>query len=115
MKGTALIYRPGTPEPEEKELTAHTGLLELLQGAVGGYLEAVPGFLSIPYHGVRQACVAFCNEDGKREPLPLNATATELWHQALAPPGLRRGGGLTDWLVGPVVVVLGDREFMEEL
>ena len=58
--------------------------------------------------------MAFCDEDGKgRRNLPLNRMATFAWDAAM-----RRDHGCgcaPDYLVGNVVVVFGDREFMEAL
>lgn len=115
MKGTALIYRPAAVEPEIRELSAPPSL-ELLQGAVGGYIEAVPHWDRVNFEDAMHRCVAFCNEDGKGMGLPLNIPATQLWHAALPPPGLiGRDGQMADVLVGAVIVVFGDAEFMEEL
>lgn len=115
MNGTALIYRPGLNWPEVRELTEEPGL-DFWQEAVGGLIEAVPSFDTIQYQGEKRHCVAFCNEEGKLIGLPANRHATRLWHQALPPPGLITPHlGLADVLVGPVVVVFGDREFMEAL
>jgi hypothetical protein len=79
--------------------------LEDLQGGVGGYIELVPYFTK--YKG--RPCVAFCDEDGKRKGLPVNQRATSLWHALVA---ALRG---RDVLVGPIVIITGDRELMEEL
>jgi hypothetical protein len=63
--------------------------------------------------------VAFCDEDGKKKGLPVNKTATYLWETALRlvkHPGLMTyDGQVYDYLVGSIVVVSGDKEFMEEL
>jgi hypothetical protein len=73
--------------------------------ALDGYLELVPRFVRYQGH----ACVAFCDEDGKRKGLPPNAIATELWRLQVAVRNF------SDFLVGPVVIVYGPPEFMKAL
>lgn len=106
MNGTMLIFRPGE-DLEVRTLDA-TPEIETLHELVGGYIEAVPGFDRVAHAGTEQRCVAFCNEEGKLNGLPPNTVATVLWRIALGRPQ-------SDWLVGPVVVLYGDREFMEDL
>lgn len=114
MKGTGLVYKPGVAEPSVVEFAAPP-TLEFLQGAVGGYIEQVPQFDNIRLGERIERCVAFCNETGKLDGLPFNAAATEAWEQAL-PTGLRdKAGQWLDFLVGPIIVVAGDAEFMAEL
>lgn len=111
MRGTLLIY-----SPDDALVVREVGepKLELLKEAIGGgYLEVVPHWTSIEHGGKRHRCVAFCDEDGKRLPQPVNRMATFAWDAAL-----RRDCGCgcaPDYLVGNVVVVFGDREFMEAL
>lgn len=82
----------------ETDITAPPSL-ETLQEIVGGYIEAVPYFNS--YGG--EPCVAFCNEEGKLDGLPVNEVATAAWGEVLA-----KHGGLFDLLVGDIVIVTGD-------
>lgn len=74
--------------------------LNVLQAAVGGYIEIVPGFDVYEFEGEWRPCVAYCNEDGKIIGLPKNDTATALWL------------GSHDVLVGDVVILVGDDEFL---
>jgi hypothetical protein len=123
MKGKAIIYRPGAAMPEETFLAVRPPL-GFLNKAVGGYIEAVPGFNSICQDGRAVPCVAFCNEEGKLQGLPFNNSATALWDRALRrivgdDGGLMYPNGLSgdegrpaDVLVGPVIVLIGDDEFM---
>lgn len=67
-------------------------LLTALQQTVGGYVEAVSG----------DDWVAFLNEDGKNEGLPINRTATLLLN------ALKPGFAEHDFAVG-TMVVLGRR------
>jgi hypothetical protein len=140
MKGTALIFRPGNPMPEVTELDA-TPKLEFMKAAVGGWIEAISAFGTFdPGDLTREAqavipgmkpgeilpCAAFCNEEGKLQGQLANTEPTRLWDRALRrvvedgkrqfPNGLfRPDGTLTDYLVGPVLVLIGDDDFMEEL
>lgn len=115
MRGTALLFKPGEPEPEIFRF-ASPPTLEFLQEAVGGYIEAVPHFDQIRHGEVIERCIVYCNENGKLDGLPFNAAATEAWDQAIPPSLSLRSpdGGWKDYLVGPVLVLFGDRQFMAE-
>lgn len=116
MRGTLLIFRPGKMAPDVKEIDfAPLSELDRLQvlkdGIGGGYIEAVPYFLTIEHAGELHRCIAFCDEDGKRKQLDHNIAANEHWRRAM-----RRAAGCSpdpDYLVGDVAVVFGDAEFME--
>lgn len=121
MEGTALIYRP----EQAPELTkfANAPPLAFLQEAVGGYIEHVPLFDTIEIDEKVVACRVYCNEEGKLNRLPTNRIATMLWNAALMrlrddngkvvyPTGLFTQKGITDRLVGTVIVLYGDDEFM---
>jgi hypothetical protein len=108
-----LVYEPTDCHP--RSLTAD-GLPAdaMLRQAVGGEIEDVPCFNSISYEGVVHRCVAFCNDRGGEQGLPLNAWATALWHSALRRHGYERGlrredGTVADRLVGNVVVVFEEK------
>jgi len=104
MKGTAYIYKvDGTIEKVDLDKPPE---LELLKKAVGGYIELVPGLNKIK----RTPCVAFCNEEGKLQGLPLNIKATELWANSGAFKHI-----LSDVLCGDVIVITGDEELMRSL
>jgi hypothetical protein len=102
MKGALTIIPVGTAAVTRKELTA-APRLEDLQSGVGGDIETVPHFNR--YQG--EPCVAFCNEAGKLDGLPVNHRATAHWY-AIA-------GRVADVLVGPVVIVTGDKQLMRKL
>src|SRR3954464_10703617 len=76
--------------------------IDVLQGAVGGYIESVPHFDSVRIMGTRRQCVVFCHEEGKLLGLPFNPEATRLWFEAA--PHMEG----QDVLVGPIVVLWGD-------
>lgn len=127
MIGTALIYGIDV-EVQITDLDAMPDLKFLRDAIDGGYIELVPYFNTIADElGVIQPCVVFCDEDGKRKNLPLNSEATKLWDLALrrltdkdgnplTPSGLINPDGSTaDVLVGPVIVLTGDAEFMDSM
>lgn len=104
MKGKATIYNVDRTI-FVVELSAPP-TLDFLQSTVGGYIEAVPLFEATPQGN---PCVAFCNEEGKLNGMPLNVEATTEWYR-LVPKA--RG---IDHLVGPIVVIEGDEELMRSL
>jgi hypothetical protein len=119
MRGTIIIIDPTLDGPRAITLDHAATLDELKEVIGGGWLEAVPGFTTLPWAGIVMDCVAFCDEEGKLKNLPHNQIATDLWEQSLR----RKGATLADhplrqhadYLVGTIAVVFGDREFMEEL
>jgi hypothetical protein len=98
---TTIIRVDGSAKHEE-----HTSMpgLEFWQKAVGGHIEMVPYWRKA--HG--EECVVFCNEEGKMNGLPVNTVATEMWKRASKNP-------VDDYLVGDIVMVTGDAEFMAAL
>jgi hypothetical protein len=80
--------------------------LSELQAGVGGFIETVPNLTTYRHEGKRVACFAFCNEEGKLNSLPLNERATAIWQSQFR---------TSDVLVGPVVIVFGDQEFMDNV
>jgi hypothetical protein len=102
MKGRMFIIKTNGDISMQELVEAPT--LDVLQKGVGGYIEKVPMFDT--WDG--KTCVCFCNEEGKLNSLPLNQVATNAWfHQNL--------GAISDVLVGDVVILTGDTEFMESL
>lgn len=110
MRGLLTII-PVSGAVSSKEQAGPPALEDLQGGIGGGYIELVPGFNR--YQG--KPCVAFCDEDGKRKRLPVNMRATELWYKSVGGPVFDTYDGPQDILVGPIVIVTGDRELMEEL
>jgi hypothetical protein len=95
IKSSGLtVFQPFTEKPT----------LEEFQAIVGGNIELIPGFVTLG----GAVCIAYCNEEGKLNKLPFNATATALWDEAT-------GGAFDDILVGDVVVITGDEELMEAM
>lgn len=113
MPGTLIIIptaRDMTAKPLSGDPTEV--LMEIKQAIGGGYLEVVPGFVTIEHAGEQRRCVAFCDEDGKRKQLPFNSVANVLWVRAVERRGIRLRG---DYLVGSIAVVYGDDKFMSSL
>lgn len=103
MKATVYIYKTdGIKEVKEYNKIIP---LEDLRSAVGGSIETVPYWTT--HEG--KPCVAFCNEEGKLRELPLNGMATIQWYTDT--PSMRG----RDVLVGDVIVIMGDKEFMRDL
>lgn len=106
MKGKLYVMRPdGTGLVEE---LFSVPVLEDLQIYVGGYIEVVPFFHCF----LDRDCVAFCNEEGKNRGLPMNTTATQLWHDSVQ---FRYNRIINDVLFGCVVIIVGDRELLDAL
>lgn len=80
-----------------------------LQRAVGGPIEIMPLFNRVQLSDREiVSVIAYCNEEGKLERLPINAEATILWRRSLQMQGLV----LEDVAVGDVVILMGTPEFM---
>lgn len=116
MKGTLLKIPANDSEifsrlnlkrpPEYTELTAVIG---------GGYLEIVPYFKDIITEGVLVPCVAMCDEEGKLKRFSINTRANIMWQASLTRQYGPRRSNIRDVLVGDVLVIFGDPEFMESL
>jgi Domain of unknown function (DUF3846) len=114
MRATVVEIVPGRPVTE-RVITEKLTLSDLRK-FVGGDVEAVPFFRSIALGLEVVKCVAFCDEDGKMKNLEMNTLATNLWREAaMRLPGVKRQFRQEDFLVGPVIVVAGDDDFMATL
>lgn len=121
MTGKMRVFKPGQLFATVFEFDRALELRDIT-AAVGGYLETVPYFHTIPDPDVDSEavkCIAFCDEEGKLKGLPLNRVATMLWSHSLAAANLDQQVGprspMADVLVGPIAVVSGDDEFMAAL
>lgn len=101
MKGVMITIKPDGSKSEKAFDRPPT--LEELQKEVGGYLEVIPHFHTYQ----KRRCVAYCDEEGKMKGKPVNARATLDW------AGASPVNSLGDVLVGNVVVLMGDKEFMD--
>jgi hypothetical protein len=128
MQGKVYIFHPSTPDGvAETHILKKTPDLEYLRGAVGGHIEMVPYFSTYNTGTEIVGCVVFCNEEGKLHNLPVNIEATRQWDRALRrivrgdrrlyPTGIfdPKTGDPSDVLVGSIIVVTGDNEFMGDL
>ena len=113
MKGELRVIHVGGDETIQ-DLTAPP-TLDVLQAAVGGYIEEIPYFNSVKWRGEKtiQRCVAFGNEEGKLRKLKFNWRATDLWDAAFQRATRVRPD--PDFLVGDIAIVSGDQEFMRAL
>lgn len=104
-----LLIRPTDAHPQRRQLDGPVSLALALALMIEGTPEEVPGFTSISQQGLLRKCTAYSAENAKKNGLPVNSTATALWHVALKRQGLERGlrredGSVADWLAGNVVV-----------
>jgi hypothetical protein len=91
--------------------------VRLLREAVGGDLELVPYFDTLPERP-EQPCQVYCNDEGKLQGFRPNSVATRGWATVLIRDGhidsletlLQR-----DYLAGPIAIVWGDPEFMNNM
>jgi hypothetical protein len=109
MKGEGFLFKPGFSEPDRIAFDGPPMLDEMTKAIGGGYIETVPHFNRLP-DGRR--CVAFCDEEGKNNGLPLNEAATAIWYALVI---AYFGRQPDDHLVGPVLCLTGDADFMESL
>lgn len=119
MKGEGRVYIPGIATPTVLTFNKRPEL-KVLQNAVGGFIELIPNFSTIEINGKVVDCRAFCNEEGKLTDNPqLNNKATVLWDLSLRRANHRgligRDGHPIDVLVGSIIVITGDKEFLDNL
>jgi hypothetical protein len=120
MHGRMLIYKANFDAeldiPVSQEYDTEIPLDDL-QAGVGGSIEAVPYWDSFEIDGQTYRAVVWCNEEGKLEGLPRNTCMTGMWDKVLAEKNMSRfrDGAELDYLVGSIVVTLGDDEFMDNL
>ena len=98
-----MVIIPVEGEIIFKEITVLPEYDELKAALKGGLLEIVPRFNSYKM----KPCVAFCDEEGKLKQLPVNTRATAMWYVLV--------GINPDFLVGPIVIVAGEKEFLAEM
>lgn len=108
MRGRILVYDPGSTLPD-MHVVGKPPTLEFLRNTVGGTFKTIYAFTT--YQG--RPCVAVCNTNVNRQPLRVNAEATRLWREALKVRGIPPRLKSKD-LIGTVVVITGDAEFMKE-
>lgn len=112
MKGQAIVIKPGETIDQADRFAFEAEVdLKFLQSAVGGPIEAVPHWYKVDLEDGQpmRNCVVFCNEEGKLKGLAINQCATGMWWRDATEPVE------SDWLAGPIVILVGDAEFLEAL
>lgn len=122
MEGACIIFHPWASQGVlETHIFKKPPDLDYIKGVIGGWLEYVSGFNTIEIEDDVFHCVAYCNEEGKLQGQDINVAATHAWDKALRrgdmhPNGiLGSDGNPIDVLVGSVIVLFGDEEFMAAL
>ena len=100
MIGQAIVIRADASAPQKLSFDRmdERSFAAWLNQCVGGYFETVGGV----ERALGLRAVAFANEDGMRLELPPNVLATSMLHQH-------------QMLLGTIVIVYGDDEFMDAL
>src|SRR5215831_16855433 len=108
MTGQVIVIPAEGSQPIRTRETDTPPTLQELQDIVDGHIEPVPHWSN--WQG--QPCVVWCNEDGKRDNLPVNVRATVAWAESLhiSPADLAR----QDVLVGDIVLVVNLPDEEEE-
>lgn len=101
MEGHSLLIRPTGGASYDTHDRPEDG--ESIAERIGGSFQLIPGFDT--YQGRR--CLAYCHEEGKLLRLPYNPEAQRLWHAASP-------NAMFDVLVGNVLIIWGDEQFMGE-
>jgi hypothetical protein len=83
-----------------------TPRLDVLQKAVGGYIEEIPLWPMVEINGRMVDCVAFANEDGRMLKLGVNEVASNMW---------RKVHPSSYVLLGDVAIVYGHKNFLKGL
>jgi len=100
-----IVIKPDVKDWEIQVLISIPKLDVLKTGLDGGLLEVVPRFNNF----MGRDCVVFCDEEGKLKGLKHNNVAHWLWEQSY-------GRSITnDYLVGPIVIIVGSSSFLAQL
>ena len=117
MKGKMITIPADQSVEVGEESFATPPNLKALQTAVGGWIEAVPDWVTFMRRSGPVSCVVYCKEEGKLLELVENPRATALWNRALLrirTEEFPRGYTTGDVLCGDVIVIIGDMEFMRQ-
>lgn len=104
-KNYMFIIKPGITDWQVEELSEVPRLDKLKAGLDGGMLEIVPHFNKF----MSRKCIVFVDEEGKLKGLPRNDIAHLLWEKSYGGP-IR-----DDYLVGPIVIIVGSPGFLAQL
>lgn len=112
MRGSMFVFRPQAQECEQVNIEGRPELHLIKEKLDGATLECVPYFDQIKLDRKVYAAVAFCDDEHKQKQLPFNQFATALWRDC---PSYQAHYITDDYLAGPVVVLIGDDEFMQDI
>jgi hypothetical protein len=105
MRGRAIIIMPEAGSRVEEHEFDGPVPLPFLRAVIGGPIEPI---LFWDLHKSKP-CAAFCREDGAE--LPINPLATAMWMRDTGVTKL----GKDNFITGPVVILIGDADFLEAL
>jgi hypothetical protein len=103
-KNYIIVIRPGKFNVQIEELETVPDFHKLKRGLDGGLLEVVPFFRKF----MGRHCIAFCDEEGKNKGLIPNQIAQGFWEKNVP-------AAIDDYLVGPIVIVVGSQSFLAQL
>lgn len=111
MRGQLLIIHPD--KPIEVRLVSHPVPLDEYKHILDDDIEIVPHWdQHMDYGGTLRKAIVLVGAEGIYRPSPsMNFYATALWHYVAASKGLH----ILHSLTGPVVVCMGDDEFLESV
>lgn len=114
MIGSSIIIKPNRP----MEFRSYTGSVEEghFNDIIDGLLAPIPHFDSwIDASGALRPCVAYADEEAQLKGLDVNHIASAYWTYSILSRRLTPRTDGTHLLLGPVVIVFGDADFMEAL
>jgi hypothetical protein len=103
-KNYLVVLRPGRFNVQVEELEQVPNLEKLKTPLDGGLIEVVPFFNKF----MGRDCLAFCDEEGKNKGLIPNQIAQTFWEKVTSVAH-------NDYLVGPIVIVVGSKDFLAQL
>lgn len=107
MKGQMYVIKPTGDERDIEVIDCEKPPgLAALQEAVGGYIEFIPWMNQFVTKDGPKPCVTYCNEEGRIVGLPVNRIANEM---SIDP------STQVYPLLGTIVILTGDDEFMADL
>lgn len=110
MKGQLHIIYPD--KPVEVRFVSYPVAFEEYQRILGGSIEVIRQWdHHVNYGGAMVPCLALCNEEAPMMGWAFNLHATAIWQFISRTKGIKHDQRLT----GPVVVVMGDQEFLESV
>lgn len=110
MKGILHIIFPD--KPVEVRMVSAPVSFDELQRIVGGSVEVIQLWdHHLDFGGQMRSCIALCNDEAPMTGGMFNLYATAVWQFICRSKGKKHDQRLT----GPVVVCMGDQEFLESV